>query len=80
MILPTIKEPQSECVFLNTYGEYIRTNEYGNVLDACMAMPNTPTIPSNVGAIPLSREESLLLNESKQLNLERQSQGRNYRR
>jgi hypothetical protein len=80
MILPTIKEPQSKCVFLSTYGEYIRTNEYGSVLDARRAMPNKPTIPSNVGAILLSREESLLLNESKQLSLERQSQGRNSKR
>jgi hypothetical protein len=52
-------------------GEYIRTNEYGSVLYARKAMPNTPTTPSNVGAILLSREESLLLNESKQFNLER---------
>jgi hypothetical protein len=49
-------------VFLNTYGEYINTNEYGSVLDARGAMLNAPTIPSNVGAILLSKEESLLLN------------------
>jgi hypothetical protein len=36
-------------------------------------MPNAPTTPSNVGAILLFREESLLLNESKQLSFERQS-------
>jgi hypothetical protein len=42
-------------------------------------MPNAPTIPSNVGAILLSKEESLLLNESRQFNFKRQSQGRNYR-
>ncbi len=60
-------------MFLNTYGKYINTNENGRVLDAQGAMPNAPTIPSNVGAIFLFKEESLLLNESKQLNLERQS-------
>jgi len=43
-------------------------------------MPNALTTPSNVGAILFSREESLLLNESKQLNFERQSQGKNSRR
>jgi hypothetical protein len=42
-------------------------------------MPNAPTIPSKVGAIFLSREESLLLNELMQLSLERQFQGRNFR-
>jgi hypothetical protein len=40
-------------------------------------MANAPTIPSNVGATILSREESLLLNELMQLSLQRQSQGRN---
>jgi hypothetical protein len=69
-----------QACFLNTYGEYINTNEYGSVLDAQRAMPNAPTTPSNVGAILLSREVSLLLNESRQLSLERQSQGRNCRR
>jgi hypothetical protein len=67
-------------MFLNTYGEYINTNEYGNVLDARRAMPNAPTTLSNVGAIFLFREESLLLNESKQHSLEKKSQGRNFRR
>ncbi len=70
------KEPQNKCVFLDTYGEYINTNEYGSVLDAQRAMPNAPTIPNNVVAILLSREKSVLLNESKQLNLEKQSQGK----
>jgi len=37
-------------------------------------MPNAPTTPSNVGAIFLFREESLLFNESKQHNLEKKSQ------
>ncbi len=64
-------------MFLDTYGEYISTNEYGSVLDARRVMPNAPTTPSNVGAILFFREESLLFNESKQLNLERQFQGRN---
>jgi hypothetical protein len=72
------KEPWSKHVFLNTYGEYISTKKYGSVLDAQGPMSNAPTIPSNVGAIFLSWEESLLLNESMQLNLERPSQGRNF--
>jgi hypothetical protein len=74
------KESQNKHVFLDIYWEYISTNKYGNVLDAQGAMPNTLTTPSNVGAIFLSREESLLLNESKQLSFEKQSQGRNSRR
>jgi len=49
------------------------------VLDARTAMPNAPTTPSNVGAIFLSREKSLLINESRQFSLEKQSQGRNSR-
>jgi hypothetical protein len=28
------KKPWNKCVFLDTYGEYINTNEYGSVLDA----------------------------------------------
>jgi hypothetical protein len=43
-------------------------------------MLNAPTTPSNVGAIVFCREELLLLNESRQFSLERQSQGRNYRK
>jgi hypothetical protein len=43
------------------------------MLDAQGTMPNAPTIPTNVGVILLSREESLLFNESKQLSLEKQS-------
>jgi hypothetical protein len=66
------KEPWSKRMFLNTYGEYISTKKYGSVLDAWGAMPNAPTIPSNVGAILLFWEESLLFNELRQLNLERQ--------
>jgi len=42
-------------------------------------MVNAPTIPSNVGATFLSREESLLLNELMQFSIERQSQGRNFK-
>ncbi len=57
-------------MFLNTFGKYISTNENGSVLDAQGEMPNAPTIPNSVGAIFLFREESLLFNESKQLNLE----------
>jgi hypothetical protein len=43
-------------------------------------MPNAPTTPSNAGAILLSKDESLLLNELKQFSLARQSQGRNFRK
>jgi hypothetical protein len=32
-------------------------------------MPNAPTTPNNVGAIFLSKEESLLLNELRQFSL-----------
>jgi hypothetical protein len=67
-------------MFLNTYGEYTSTNEHGSVLDAQKAMPNAPTIPSNVGTILFSREESLLFNESRQLRFEKQSQRRKYRK
>jgi hypothetical protein len=66
-------------MFLNTCGEYINTNEYGSVLDARRPVPNAPTIPNNVVAIFLSKEKSLILNESKQFRLEKQSQGRNFR-
>jgi hypothetical protein len=65
-------------VFLNNYGEYINTNEYGNVLDAQGAMPNAPTTPNNIDVILLFKGESLLFNESKQFSLKRQSQGRNF--
>jgi hypothetical protein len=58
MIIPTHGGRLYYHVFLDTYGEYISTNEYGSVLDAQGAMPNAPTTPSNVGAILLSREES----------------------
>jgi hypothetical protein len=67
-------------VFLDTYGEYININEYGSVLDAQGAMLNASTTPSNVDAILLCRKESLLLNELRQFNLEKQSQGRDSRR
>jgi len=65
------KESKNKHVFLDTYGEYISTNEYGSVLDARGAMPNGPTTLSNVGAIFLSIEESILFNESKQFSLEK---------
>jgi hypothetical protein len=77
------KESCNKHVFLDAYGECISTNstnEYGSVLDAQGAMPNAPTTLSNVGAIFLSRKESLLLDESKQLSFEKQSQRRNSRR
>jgi hypothetical protein len=37
------KEPWNNRVFLNTYGEYISTIEYGSLLDAQGAMPNALT-------------------------------------
>jgi hypothetical protein len=43
-------------------------------------MPNAPTTPSSVGAILLSRDGALLLNELRQLRLERQSRRRNSNR
>jgi hypothetical protein len=67
-------------VFLDSYGEYTNTNEYVSVLDAQGAMPNAPTTPNNIDVIFLSKEESLLFNESKQFSLERQSQGRNFKK
>jgi hypothetical protein len=60
-------EPQSRCVFFDTYGEYISTNEDGNALDAPYTMLDAPTIANKIGAILLSRAESLLLNEARQL-------------
>jgi hypothetical protein len=60
-------------MFLDIYGEYISTNEYESVLDVRRVMPNAPTTPNNVSVILLSREELLLLNESRQFNFERQS-------
>ncbi len=64
-------EPRSRCVFFDTYGEYINTNEDGNALDAPYTMLDAPTIPNMIGAILLSRAESLLLNEARQLCVER---------
>jgi hypothetical protein len=45
------KESKNNHVLLDTYGEYISTNEYGSVTDARGAMANAPTTLSNVGAI-----------------------------
>jgi hypothetical protein len=64
-------KPWSRSVFFDTYGEYISTNEDGNALDAPYTMLNAPTIPNKIGAIFLSGVESLLLNEAKQLGVER---------
>jgi hypothetical protein len=64
-------EPRSMCVFFDTYGEYINTNEDGNALDGPYTMLHAPTIPNRIGAILFSRVESLLLNEAKQLCVER---------
>jgi hypothetical protein len=38
-------------VFLDSCGEYISTNEYGNVLDAWRVMPNASIAPINVDII-----------------------------
>jgi hypothetical protein len=59
------------CIFFDTYGEYISTNEDGNVLDAPYTMLDAPTIPNMIGAILLSKAKSLLLNEARQLCVER---------
>ncbi len=59
------KEPWNKRVFLDSYGKYINTNEYGSVLDAQGAMPNATPTPDNIGVILLFKEESLLFNESK---------------
>ncbi len=67
-------------MFLDTYGEYISTNEYGSVLDAWGAMQNAPTTSNNVGKLLFSKEESLLLNELMQHNFEKQSQRKNSKR
>ncbi len=48
-------EPRNRCVFFDTYGEYISTNEDGNALDAPYTMLDAPTIPNRIGAILLSR-------------------------
>jgi len=64
-------KPWSRCVFFDTYGEYINTNEDGNTLDAPYTMLDGPTIPNKIGAIFLFRAESLLLNEARQLCVER---------
>jgi len=58
-------------VFFDTYGEYMSTNEDGNALDAPYTMLEAPTIPNMIGAVLLSRAESLLLNETRQLCVER---------
>jgi len=64
-------QPQSRHVFFNTYGEYISTNEDDNGLDAPYTMLNAPTIPNRICAVLFSRAESLLLNEARQLCVER---------
>jgi hypothetical protein len=64
-------KPQSRRVFFDTYGEYISTNEDGNALDAPYTMLDAPTIPNKIGAVLLSRAESFLFNEARQLCVER---------
>jgi hypothetical protein len=50
---------------------YISTNEDGNALDAPYTMLNVPTIPDRIGVVLFFRVESLLLNEARQLCVER---------
>jgi hypothetical protein len=64
-------EPRSRRVFFDTYGEYISTNEDDNALDAPYTMLDAPTIFNRIGAVFISRAESLLLNEARQLCVER---------
>jgi hypothetical protein len=64
-------EPRSRRVFFDTYGEYISTNEDGNALDAPYTMLDAPTIPNMISVVFLSRVESLLLNEARQLCVKR---------
>jgi hypothetical protein len=64
-------EPRSRRVFFDTYGEYISTNEDGNALDAPYTMLYAPTIPNMIGVVLLSRAESLLFNEARQLCVEK---------
>ncbi len=45
------KESWNKHVFLDSCGEYISTNEYGNVLDAWRVMPNASIAPINVDII-----------------------------
>ncbi len=56
--------------FLTPMG-YISTNEDGNALDAPYTMLNVPTIPDRIGVVLFFRVESLLLNEARQLCVER---------
>jgi len=42
------KEPWNKRVFLDTYGEYINTNECGSVLDARGEMPNEPLVEPDI--------------------------------
>jgi extradiol dioxygenase family protein len=55
----------SRRVFLDTYGEYISTNENESVLDASTSMPNAPIVPNRVGIILLFMQQALLLNETR---------------
>jgi hypothetical protein len=64
-------EPWNRGVFFDTYGEYTSTNEDGNALDAPYTMLDAPTLPNKIGVILFSRVESLLLNEARQLCVER---------
>jgi hypothetical protein len=64
-------KPRSRRVSFDTYGEYVNTNEDGNALDAPYTMLDAPTIPNMIGVILLFRMESLLLNETRQLCVER---------
>jgi hypothetical protein len=63
-------EPRSRCLFFHTYGEYISTNEDGNALDAPYTMLDAPTMLNRIDVVLLSRVESLLFNEVRQLCVE----------
>jgi hypothetical protein len=64
-------KPWSRSVFFDTYGEYISTNEDGNALDAPYTMLDAPTTPNMIGVVFLFRAKSFLLNETRQLCVER---------
>jgi hypothetical protein len=50
------------------------------VLDAWNVVPDAPIVPNKMGAILISREKSLLFNESRQLNIEIRACGESSRR
>ncbi len=65
------KEPWNKCDFLDTYEEYISTNEYKNVLNAWGDMLDAPIVPNNLDSIFLSKkvEGQLSIDEGSQLEV-----------